>query len=326
MSAHAILLEMLFVPSLLTNSQKRRRREYRQARKEQFKRPEHNFSMYEGRTRGKRMKYTYSDEEDEMYSDTTGSRRSTRNTGTHTPAEPAAPTVTQSGRQVKSRVGGAYGESMLSGTHNTNANHNDVEMEDTEEASASRPRRAAAPGRGSTWASKGKHIEGYNSVDEMDDDEEDDASEQDYGDDEEDDDQISLVSDKDEPDDDTDEDEDMEGEDEAKKSLIVKLTVKTPTPEKKKATIKLRLSPQPNAASDVESTAEDAVRPESTMEVDGNEQPRKSVQVLENCTPKAIPISSKLVSNPHSPSLTFRGSPEKPSTLPPSINVGFGGS
>jgi hypothetical protein len=71
--------------------------------------------MYEGRTRGKRMKYTYSDEEDEGYSDATSTRRSTRNTGTHTPAEPSGPTVTLSGRQVKSRLGGAYGESLLSG-------------------------------------------------------------------------------------------------------------------------------------------------------------------------------------------------------------------
>ena len=61
------------------------------------------------------MKYTYSDEEDEGYSDATSTRRSTRNTGTHTPAEPSGPTVTLSGRQVKSRHGGAYGESLLSG-------------------------------------------------------------------------------------------------------------------------------------------------------------------------------------------------------------------
>src|SRR5687768_3103961 len=71
--------------------------------------------MYEGRTRGKRMKYTFSEDEDDIYSDSTTARRSTRNTGTHTPAEPAGPTVTLSGRQVKARQGGAYGESMLSG-------------------------------------------------------------------------------------------------------------------------------------------------------------------------------------------------------------------
>lgn len=50
------------------------------------------------------MRYTYSD--DEYGSD------SKRNSETSTPLE-TGPTVTASGRQVKARVGGAYGESML---------------------------------------------------------------------------------------------------------------------------------------------------------------------------------------------------------------------
>lgn len=53
------------------------------------------------------MRYTYSD--DEYGSDAMSSRRST---GVSTPFE-TGPTVTASGRQVKSRVGGMYGESML---------------------------------------------------------------------------------------------------------------------------------------------------------------------------------------------------------------------
>jgi hypothetical protein len=53
------------------------------------------------------MRYTYSDDEDG--SDGLSSRRSTR---ISTPLE-AGPTVTASGRQVKSRLGGMYGESML---------------------------------------------------------------------------------------------------------------------------------------------------------------------------------------------------------------------
>ena len=56
------------------------------------------------------MRYTFSDEED---SDDFPSRRSTRNSGVSTPAEHAGPTVTASGRQVKSRLGGMYGETML---------------------------------------------------------------------------------------------------------------------------------------------------------------------------------------------------------------------
>ena len=59
--------------------EKRRRREYRQMRKEQFRRPEPGFSLYEGRTRGKRIKYTFSDDEADFFSDSTGPRRSTRN-------------------------------------------------------------------------------------------------------------------------------------------------------------------------------------------------------------------------------------------------------
>ena len=99
------------IPRFEAGEEKRRRRDYRLARKEAFRRPEPGFSMYEGRTRGKRMKYSYSDEEDEG-SDFSGTRRSTRNSGISTPAE-NGPTVTQSGRQVRSRIGGTYGETML---------------------------------------------------------------------------------------------------------------------------------------------------------------------------------------------------------------------
>jgi len=95
------------IPRFEAGEEKRRRREYRLARKAAFTRPEPGFSLYEGRTRGKRMRYTYSDEEDG--SDGLSSRQSTR---ISTPLE-AGPTVTASGRQVKSRLGGMYGESML---------------------------------------------------------------------------------------------------------------------------------------------------------------------------------------------------------------------
>jgi len=54
------------------------------------------------------MRYTYDDDEDDG-SDAYSSRRSTRMA---TPVE-SGPTITASGRQVKSRVGGLYGESML---------------------------------------------------------------------------------------------------------------------------------------------------------------------------------------------------------------------
>src|SRR3954462_6248875 len=109
-------------------------------------------SLYEGRTRGKRMKYTYSDEEDEGHSDATASRRSTRNTGTHTPAEDLAHTVTLSGRQVKSRQHGAYGESILSGasTNAVTVGALDETSEEPEngEGAGGRPRRVAAASHG----------------------------------------------------------------------------------------------------------------------------------------------------------------------------------
>ncbi|KAG6202941.1 hypothetical protein E4U50_005976 [Claviceps purpurea] len=88
------------IPRFLAGEEKRKRREYRQMRKEQFKRPEPGFSMYEGRTRGKRIKYTFSDDEDGFYSDSTGNRRSSRNTGANTPIE-TGPVTTSSGRQIK---------------------------------------------------------------------------------------------------------------------------------------------------------------------------------------------------------------------------------
>lgn len=183
------------------------------------------------------MKYTYSEEEDEGYSDATTSRRSTRNTGTHTPAEGLFPTVTQSGRQVKARQGGAYGESILSGAQTPAVTLGSYEGTSEEPEDGGRPRRAAAVNTGGR-AKGGAHIPGYNSVDQMDSDE-DDASEQDYGDDEEEDDHVSLGSDKDDAiDEDEDDDEDLI-EEEVKMPPVVN----TSTPEKK-FTIKFRTTPR----------------------------------------------------------------------------------
>ena len=75
--------------------------------------------MYEGRTRGKRMRYTYDEAEDEdeedneNFSDATSARRSARQSGRSTPAD-IGPQYTASGRQVKPRQGGEYGASLLS--------------------------------------------------------------------------------------------------------------------------------------------------------------------------------------------------------------------
>lgn len=57
------------------------------------------------------MRYTYSDEEGASDS----ARKSNRQSGVSTPAEVAGPTYTASGRQIRSRLTGAYGETRLSG-------------------------------------------------------------------------------------------------------------------------------------------------------------------------------------------------------------------
>jgi hypothetical protein len=327
--------------------QKRKRREYRQMRKQQFKRPEPNFSMYEGRTRGKRIKYTYSDEEDEGYSDTT-SRRSTRNTGTHTPAEPAGPTVTLSGRQVRSRQGGAYGESMLSGTHTPaitlGGNDGTSEEHDEDgEVVGRRPRRAAAvQGQNGYKSGGGQHIEGYNSVDEMDD--EDDASEQDYGDDEEDD-HVSIESDVEDSDDLSNDDDEMEDDlDESqKKSLVVKLPVKTPTPEKKVALSKSSasegksgelprststLDPISNVAVKIGKPATESRVPQVTPDpsTQGASNESSGAEISKPINMPAQPDVNRMLPSPLSPSLAYRGSPEKPPyRFVAPINISQGG-
>ncbi|RAH44761.1 uncharacterized protein BO95DRAFT_483043 [Aspergillus brunneoviolaceus CBS 621.78] len=104
------------IPRFEGSEEKRKRRDYRIARKAQFARPEPGFSLYEGRTRGKKLKYTYSDDEDIFSDGLPSTRRSTRNTsGVSTPVEPAGPRYTASGRQIRSRAGGLYGESLLAG-------------------------------------------------------------------------------------------------------------------------------------------------------------------------------------------------------------------
>ncbi|PYI10011.1 hypothetical protein BO78DRAFT_361874 [Aspergillus sclerotiicarbonarius CBS 121057] len=104
------------IPRFEGSEEKRKRRDYRIARKAAFARPEPGFSLYEGRTRGKKLKYTYSDDEDIFSDGLPSTRRSTRNTsGVSTPPEPTGPRFTASGRQIRSRAGGLYGETLLSG-------------------------------------------------------------------------------------------------------------------------------------------------------------------------------------------------------------------
>ncbi|KAH0544421.1 hypothetical protein FGG08_001448 [Glutinoglossum americanum] len=216
----------LAIPRFEATEEKRKRREYRNARKAMFTKIDPG--LYEGRTRGKRIKYTYStDDEDGSEGPTT--RRSTRHSGLSTPAEPG-PTFTASGRQVRSRVGGVYGETILSG-HNTGrttpafgtADGSASGDEQVETIAAGRPRRSGLRKEVNGWTKGGDHIAGYNSVDEMDDEEEATSSGSDeYG---ADDDEIDIASEGDNEI--SDEDTDMEGADgigaRKSKSLVVSL-------------------------------------------------------------------------------------------------------
>ncbi|KAF2841463.1 hypothetical protein M501DRAFT_911156, partial [Patellaria atrata CBS 101060] len=215
------------IPRFEATEEKRKRREYRLARKAQFTRPDPGFSLYEGRTRGKRMRYTFSDEEDEG-SDATSARRSTRQSGRVTPSDGLKPTVTASGRQVRSRVGGLYGESLLSGQAAEGLSpgpSGEYERSDGSEGpvrSGGRATRSGGPYVPTNgYAKSRKHIDTYNSVDEMDDEEEATSSggEWDGGDDEDERDDAADDEDKD--------DEDSNGEifeeEPGKGSLIVTL-------------------------------------------------------------------------------------------------------
>lgn len=174
------------------------------------------------------MKYTYSDEEGG--SDAFSPRQSNRNSGISTPAEPSGPTFTASGRQVRSRHGGTYGESMLSGQANSleirSIGGMDGADEDDEEGPVSRgrPRRAGLQNEALPKARPRKHIEGYNSLDSMDDESDaassegwdgrDDESE-DHAEDDEEEEDVEMS--------DGEEKDSEEEEDDVQQSLVVSL-------------------------------------------------------------------------------------------------------
>ena len=219
------------------------------ARKAQFTRPEPGFSLYEGRTRGKRIRYTYSDEEDGG-SDALSTRRSNRHSGISTPAEPNGPTFTASGRQIRARHGGAYGETMLSGqtegSDQPGLSGLDGAEDDVEQpVLRGRPRRTTQPNGAQSKARSRKHIDGYNSLDSMDD--ESDATSSGGGwDGEDDDDADDHAEDEDDDDVEMSDDEaslangvevaDEEDGDDDQKSLVVSLRYSkpqaSPLPEK----------------------------------------------------------------------------------------------
>lgn len=206
-------------------------------RKAQFTKPDPGFSLYEGRTRGKRIRYTYSDNEED--SDATGSRRSTRQSGNNTPAD-SGPVVTASGRQVRPARTGIYGESLLSGQAETP----DYAASETSRTSGGRAT------RNSTRISplnedRKRKSRGYNSFD--DDSDEEDApssgNEWDGGDDDEnEEDDVDMADGEDEDDMDLDQEQEQ-------KSLIVKLKLKKgPQEPVKTETAPIEEKPPPAAA------------------------------------------------------------------------------
>jgi hypothetical protein len=225
--------------------------------------------------------------------------------------------------------------------------NDDAIKEDDEdgETLGRRPRRAAAVQRQNGYkAGGGKHIDGYNSVDEMDD--EDDASEQDYGDDEEDD-HVSIESDAEDSDDLTNDDDEVEDElldhETRKKSLVVKLSVKTPTPEKKVA-IKKSPAPEEQKGFFSRSTVANDPMPNTGAKLDvpttesmiHQITPKPETQGVSNeasgadsSKPNGVPTHndvSRMLTSPISPSLAYRGSPEKPPHhFVAPINVSQGG-
>ncbi len=129
------------------------------------------------------MKYTFSSDEEDDDSAPVTRRRSSRQSGVSTPSVGSGQAVfTASGRQVKPRVGGVYGEKMHSGQtrgvtpaasvasfveNGANGANGAIQPE-----TSGRTRRSGLRQSMAKHAAGGEHIAGYNEVDEMDDEEE----------------------------------------------------------------------------------------------------------------------------------------------------------
>ena len=288
-------------------------------RKEQFKRPEPGFSMYEGRTRGKRMKYTYSDDEDIFYTDSS-TRRSTRNTGTATPAE-TGPVTTMSGRQIRAppRLNPVTGEST--------SVQGDSEFETQDETARARRSsvRNSRSRRNTSAESDVELDEGEYGDDENDDEDADDAKDGD-----------AHGSEESEEEDEFDEDEAMvedDLEDRVSQSLVVKLKVTPPRLRNalgpKDAGVMNALTGQGSPTSELKQSG--AASTEVVDEINANStlvpQPESKTSADDSTIEKKTETrstpepSSTIITNgfqtPKEPalpatSLAFRGSPEKP--------------
>lgn len=279
--------------------QKRKRREYRQARKAQFVRPDPGFGMYEGRTRGKRLRYTYSDEEGDDSESADTNRRSTRNSGVATPADPSRPTVTASGRQVRSRVGGMYGESLLSGHADIDGASATENYSDASEQPG-RPTRASRRGELNGRSRPRKLIEGYNSLSELDDENEAMSSGHDWDAGDEDDVDDNLIDEDEDEMSDGSEDENIEPQ-----SLIVTLRYR------KRETLQQQAAATaaPDAAQSLPSPVNEApnlkedmpVQPIATLPPVANSIPAQSKTLQVPATGQPMPALKEIQQEPGLP-------------------------
>ncbi|RMY66865.1 hypothetical protein D0862_15147 [Hortaea werneckii] len=225
------------VPTFEASEEKRRRKEYRQMKRAQFERPEPGFSLYEGRTRGKRLRYTYDDDDDMVFgggvdSDATSTRRSARNRDSSartTPFEASGPTFTASGRQINKPKTGEYGEPLLKSALENATDELAPELEDgaTGTDFDSEP---VQNGRATRAAGRSGHVNGVNGrkrkrVIDDDEDDEGEMSDEEGGDGEDDWDSDRNAEEEDDTEMPDADDEDSEDADEEAQSLVVKLKV-----------------------------------------------------------------------------------------------------
>ncbi|KAK0251479.1 hypothetical protein LTR91_016266 [Friedmanniomyces endolithicus] len=229
-AARRLAMKMLAaVPTFEASETKRLRREQRQIKRAAFTRPEPGFSMYEGRTRGKRTRYNYDDDEDGAFdSDATSARRSARPSTRATPLSDG-PTYTLSGRQSRQPRSGLYGESLLRNSHGIDVS-DELPMGSSGDDGGSEPpttlgRATRSSANGASNPRKRKRVNGHNNIDEM--SAEDEAAPS--GDDDWDSDRNEVedepIPDADELDEELSEEESNAGSEKEPKSFVVKLKV-----------------------------------------------------------------------------------------------------
>jgi hypothetical protein len=285
------------------------------------------------------MKYTYSDEED-FDTDSTSARRSHRNTRHHSPAEPSGPVVTASGRQVRrpDRMNADPGSADVRSVSGSVKEENNDDIQGVA-GPRSRPQRSAAANHGlNGWASKKRKSEEYESGSD------ENGSEQDYGGDDED----EHVPDESEEDEEEFRYEDMghdadNDDEESSPTMVVKLrtrvdvdtatgkvyrvhrpetaTIPPPvsppaskSPKSSGSTVQSSSSPRSPTAHDIADVISVAVKERT---------PEPAVQTMKPLQPSEPPGSVAGADQAVTAALAFRGSPEKPSQVPPHLGMRF---